>query len=163
MRSPCHAFAANLSMLFQDIPFLDRYEAAAKAGFKAVETLFPYEFDASEIKSRLDRFGLTQVLINTPPGDWNGGERGLARTSRSRSRLRQELRQGARLCRSARLQHDPCHGRHHAQGCEPRRCRDVFVANLLKAAAKARREGVTLLIEPLNTRDMPGYLHSTNR
>ena len=71
-------FAANLSFLFQDLPFLDRFEASAKAGFKAVEFLFPYDFAKEEIAARLRANGLTQALFNLPPGDWSKGERGLA-------------------------------------------------------------------------------------
>ena len=71
-------FAANLTMMYGEHAFLDRFEAAARDGFHAVEFLFPYEFDAREIRSRLDAHGLTQVLFNAPPGDWGKGERGLA-------------------------------------------------------------------------------------
>ena len=70
--------AANLSMLFTEVDFLDRFDAAAKAGFQGVEYLFPYDFSAEEIKAKLDANGLTQVLFNLPAGDWNGGERGIA-------------------------------------------------------------------------------------
>ena len=70
--------AANLSMMFNEVPFLDRFDAAARAGFQAVEYLFPYDFPATEIRRRLDGAGLKQVLFNMPPGDWAGGERGLA-------------------------------------------------------------------------------------
>src|SRR5262249_8406904 len=75
---PMPNFAANLSMMFQELPFLARVEAAATAGFKAVEFLFPYDFSAADIRQRLDRFGLRQVLFNLPPGDWAKGERGLS-------------------------------------------------------------------------------------
>lgn len=71
-------FAANFSFMYQEYAFLDRFEAAARDGFHGVEYLFPYEFDAHEIRSRLDAHGLTQVLFNAPPGDWAKGERGLA-------------------------------------------------------------------------------------
>ena len=71
-------FAANLSMLFTELPFLDRFEAAARAGFEAVEFLFPYAFDAQDIRSRLDAHGLKLVLHNLPAGDWEAGERGIA-------------------------------------------------------------------------------------
>jgi hydroxypyruvate isomerase len=70
--------AANLSMMFNEVPFLDRFAAAAGAGFKAVEFLFPYEHPPAELRRRLDDNGLTQALFNAPPGDWAGGERGLA-------------------------------------------------------------------------------------
>ncbi|MGB1007668.1 MAG: TIM barrel protein, partial [Thalassobaculaceae bacterium] len=71
-------FAANLSMMFTERPFLDRFQAAAKAGFRGVEFLFPYDFSATEIRARLTDAGLTQALFNLPPGDWEAGERGLA-------------------------------------------------------------------------------------
>src|SRR3954447_12526997 len=71
-------FAANLSMMFNEVPFLDRFDAAARAGFKGVEFLFPYEHPAREIRARLDANGLEQVLFNGLPGDWGAGERGLA-------------------------------------------------------------------------------------
>ena len=72
-------FAANLTMLFNEVPFMERFEAAAKAGFKHVEFLFPYAFPAADIKARLDDNGLTLVLHNLPAGDWDAGERGIAR------------------------------------------------------------------------------------
>ena len=71
-------FAANLSMMFNEVPFLDRFDAAAKAGFTAVEFLFPYDHPAKEVGERLKRNGLTQALFNLPPGDWNAGEKGFA-------------------------------------------------------------------------------------
>jgi 2-dehydrotetronate isomerase len=154
--------AANISLLFPELPFLDRYEAAAKVGFKAVETLFPYEFDPAEIRSRLDRYGLTQVLINTPPGDWNAGERGIGALPGREADFEKSFDKALSYAKTL-----GCDKIHVMAGILPKgadraQCRDVFVANLLKAAAKARNEGVTLLVEPLNTRDFPGYLHSTN-
>ena len=71
-------FAANLSMMYQEHAFLDRFAAAAKDGFEGVEFLFPYDFDKADIRARLDDTGLTQALFNAPPGDWAGGERGIA-------------------------------------------------------------------------------------
>jgi hydroxypyruvate isomerase len=71
-------FAANLSMMFTEVDFLDRFKIAAGSGFKGVEYLFPYAFSTADIKSALDEFGLVQVLFNMPPGDWDAGERGIA-------------------------------------------------------------------------------------
>ena len=71
-------FAANLSMMYQEHAFLDRFAAAAKDGFEGVEFLFPYDFDRADIRARLDDAGLTQALFNAPPGDWANGERGIA-------------------------------------------------------------------------------------
>ena len=154
--------AANISMLFPELPFLDRYEAAAKAGFKAVETLFPYEFDPADIKSRLDRYGLTQVLINTPPGDWNAGERGIGALPGREADFEKSFDTALSFAKALKCDKIHVMAGLLPKGADRARCRDVFVANLLKAAAKARPEGVTLLVEPLNTRDFPGYLHSTN-
>src|SRR5690606_27814036 len=77
-RTPMPRFAANLSMLYNDVDFLDRFAAAARDGFKAVEYLFPYAYTAHELAGRLQAHGLQQVLFNAPPGDWDTGERGLA-------------------------------------------------------------------------------------
>ena len=87
-------FAANISMMFNEVPFLDRFERAAKAGFKAVEFLFPYEFPAAEIATRLADNGLQQVLFNGPPGDWTKGERGIA----ALPGRQQEFREGIKAC-----------------------------------------------------------------
>src|SRR6202012_4300771 len=84
-------FAANLSMMFTEVPFLDRFEAAAKAGFTAVEFLFPYEHPVEEVSKRLERNGLTQVLFNLPPGDWAAGEKGFAALPQRFSDLQQSL------------------------------------------------------------------------
>ncbi len=107
-------FAANLSMMFNEHPFLDRFDAAAKAGFKAVEFLFPFEYPAAELKRRLDANGLTQVLFNMPPGDWAAGERGLAVAARPPGAIPRRGKTGARLCHRARLQAGALHGRHRA-------------------------------------------------
>src|SRR5438046_10448018 len=84
-------FAANLSMMFTEVPFLDRFDAAAQAGFTAVEFLFPYEHPAEAVGERLKRNGLTQALFNLPPGDWNAGEKGFAALPQRLSDLTQSL------------------------------------------------------------------------
>ena len=93
-------FAANLTMMYGEHAFLDRFEAAARDGFRAVEFLFPYEFDVREIRSRLDAHGLTQVLFNAPPGDWEKGERGLASLPGREEEFQSEhsTRAGIRRC-----------------------------------------------------------------
>jgi 2-dehydrotetronate isomerase len=149
-------FAANLSMMFTDLPFLDRFEAAAKAGFKGVEFLFPYEFPAGEIAARLKANGLTQVLFNLPPGDWPKGERGLTAISGREADFQASATQALayaealgcpRLHAMAGLVH---------QGAE----RATYVKNLKKLAKMAAGAGVDILVEPINTRDIPGYLLS---
>ncbi|HSF94011.1 MAG TPA: 2-oxo-tetronate isomerase [Thermohalobaculum sp.] len=144
-------FAANLSMMFTERPFMERFDAAAAAGFEAVEFLFPYAHPASEIRGALDRNGLAMALFNAPPGDWDGGERGLASLAG---------REGE-FCDAFRLALDYAAvlkpGRLHimaglAEGAE---ARARYVANLAWAAEAAG--ALRLCIEPINSRDMPGY------
>jgi hydroxypyruvate isomerase len=150
-------FAANLSFLFQDLPFLDRFDAAAKAGFKAVEFLFPYEFPKAEIAARLKANGLTQALFNLPPGDWAKGERGLAalpgREAEFAKAVATALEYASALgCRTV---HAMPGLRHHGAD------RRTYIANLKSAARLAAADGVTVIIEPINTRDIPGFFLNT--
>ncbi len=144
-------FAANLSFLFTEVPFLDRFEAAAKAGFKAVESTNVYEAPANEIAARLKVNGLTMALLNTPAGNAEAGERGLAALpGRERdfdAAIASALRYAeATGCRRIHVLAGVVH--HGAR-------RATFVANLRRAAKTAA--GVDLLIEPINRRDIPGY------
>jgi hydroxypyruvate isomerase len=146
-------FAANLSFMFNELPFLDRFEAAAKAGFRAVEFLFPYEHPAGEIAVRLKANGLTQALFNLPPGDWAKGERGLAaipgREADFEAAMTQALGYAQALdCRCVHAMPGLVH--HGAQ-------RATYIKNLKKAARMAAGAGVDVLIEPINTRDIPGF------
>ncbi|HCV76606.1 MAG TPA: hydroxypyruvate isomerase, partial [Pseudomonas sp.] len=150
-------FAANLSMLYPEHAFLDRFAAAAADGFQAVEYLFPYEHTAAEIKARLDAAGLTQVLFNAPPGDWAAGERGLAalpgREAECRAGIDRALDYAAVL--GNRLVH--VMAGLLPTGVDRARARDTYLGNLAHAAEQAAKAGVTILIEPINPRDMPGY------
>src|SRR5579883_3522980 len=154
--------AANLSMMFQDVPFLDRFSAAAACGFAGVEYLFPYEFPADEIGARLERHHLTQALFNLPPGDWAKGERGMAALPGRESEFMAGLERALEYARATR-----CQRLHVMAGIWPtgRNRRDgsaVYIANLRRAAERAAEQGVTLVIEPINTRDMPDYFLSTS-
>jgi len=150
-------FAANLSMMYTEHDFLDRFAAAAADGFQAVEYLFPYEYPAAEIKARLDANGLVQALFNAPPGDWAAGERGIATLPGREAEFRDGI--GRALEYAAVLGNDRIHvmagilpaGEDRA----PRRAR--YLENLAYAARAAAAQGVTVLIEPINPRDMPGY------
>jgi hydroxypyruvate isomerase len=154
-------FAANLGFLFPELPFLDRFEAAARAGFKGVEFASPYEYPAAELRSRLDAAGLTQVLINSPAGNRAAGERGFAclpgREADFRDGVTEALDYAVALgC--------PCI--HVMAGVPPKDlARDtalaLYAANLAWAGEKGLVAGVKLVIEPLNQRDAPGYLLST--
>jgi len=154
-------FAANLSMMFNEVPFLDRFLAASQAGFEAVEFLFPYDHPPEVVAARLQAGRLQNVLFNLPPGDWQKGERGLAALP-GRER---EFREGvAAALRYARALGTPTL---HAMcglvpsGVVPAACRKVYLENLRYAARELARDGRTLVIEPINGRDMPGYFLQT--
>ena len=151
-------FAANLSMLYPELEFLDRFEAAARDGFSAVEFLFPYAYDAKELKSRLDANGLQHVLFNAPPGNADKGERGLACLPGREDEFRASIAKAlgyARVLECPRL--------HVMAGVAPAYAprEDLhrrYIDNLAFAAREAAKDGVTCMIEPINTRDIPGFL-----
>ena len=149
--------AANLSMMFNEVPFLDRFDAARKAGFEGVEYLFPYEFPAAEIRKRLDGAGLTQVLFNMFPGDWAKGERGLASLPGRQSAFRDSVKQALDYAQAlgGKLVH--VMAGIPAKDVSPVTAAAVYGANLAWAAEQAAAAGVKLVIEPINHRDMPGY------
>ena len=155
-------FAANLSMLFTEHPFLDRFEHAAKAGFQAVEFLFPYAFSASEIRQRLDTHGLTLVLHNLPAGDWDAGERGIACLPDRVEEFRAGVAQAITYAKALGVKQLNCLAGKAPQGLsEPVLCQ-TFIDNLRYAAAELKKSGLRLLIEPINTFDIPGfYLNRT--
>lgn len=150
-------FAANLSMLFGEVDFLDRFEAAARAGFRAVEVQFPYDWPAEAIAERLRRHRLELVLHNLPAGDWARGERGIAchpgREAEFREGVERALRAAAALgCRQVN-----CLAGIAPAGVAPEAVRRTFVANLRLAAARLGEGGLRLNVEAVNTRDVPGF------
>jgi hydroxypyruvate isomerase len=148
-------------MLFTELPFLERFGAAARAGFDAVEFLFPYEHGEADIARELRTHDLVNVLFNLPPGNWAAGERGLAALPGREAEFRAGLALALRYARSLATPRLHVMAGVVPPGGDRERCRSTFVANLRYAAAEAAREGIDVLIEPLNPRDMPGYLHST--
>jgi hydroxypyruvate isomerase len=149
--------AANLSMLFTEVPFLDRFAAAANAGFKGVEFLFPYAFDVDDIRARLDQLGLEVVLFNLPPGHWDEGERGITALKGREDEFAAGVDLALRYAEAL-----GCPRVHAMAGLDPHGTdRDVYLKNLTLAADWARGEGVDILIEPINTFDMPGYFLTT--
>ncbi|WP_455280783.1 2-oxo-tetronate isomerase [Cupriavidus necator] len=150
-------FAANLSMMYNEHAFLDRFAAAAADGFRAVEYLFPYEHAAAELRARLDANGLTQALFNAPPGDWAAGERGLAALPGREAEFRDAV--GRALEYAGVIGNDRVHVMAGLVPAEADRARHraAYLENVAFAAKAAAAQGITIVIEPINTRDMPGY------
>ena len=150
-------FAANLTMLFTEHPFLDRFERAARAGFTAVEFLFPYDFPVAEIKHRLVASRLELVLHNLPAGDWAAGERGIAclpdRIAEFRDGVAKAIAYGTVLG----VPRINCLAGKTPSGHSDAVIRDTLVGNLRFAAAALKEVGMKLLIEPINTFDIPGF------
>lgn len=150
-------FAANLSMLFTEVDFLDRFEAAAKAGFQGVEYLFPYDFGADEIKQRLDANGLTQVLFNLPAGDWGAGERGIACHPDRVDEFRAGVDKAIAYAKVLGNTQVNCLAGIKPEGVSDDQARQTLVENLRFAAEKLEAAGIRLIAEPINTRDIPGF------
>lgn len=150
-------FAANLSMLYPQHDFLERFAAAAADGFGAVEYLFPYEYSAQELKQRLSDNGLVQALFNAPPGDWAAGERGIASLPGREAEFRSGIEKALEY--ASVLGNDRIHVMAGLLPDEELRVRHqaVYLENLGFAAEQAAKAGITVLIEPINTRDMPGF------
>ena len=147
-------FAANLSLLFTELPFMERFSAAREAGFDAVEVLFPYDCPAQDMRDQLVWNGLSFVLMNCPPPNFTGGPRGMAAIPGGEDRFRRDF---ARVLRYAQVL-KPRHIHVMSGEAEGAAARDTFVANLRWAAAEAPKQSLT--IEPLNEGDFPGYFLS---
>ena len=157
-------FAANLSMLFTEVPFLDRFECAAKAGFAAVEFLFPYAFSAEDIKQRLHANGLKLVLHNLPAGDWEAGERGIACLPDRVDEFHEGVVKAIAYATTLGVPQLNCLAGKAPIGADDAVLRKTFVTNLKFAAAELHKAGLRLLIEPINSYDIPGfYLNRTAR
>lgn len=156
-------FAANLSMLFTEVPLLERFEHAAHAGFQAVEIQFPYDCAAEALRHALREHDLVLVLHNLPAGNWAGGERGIAchpdRVEEFRAGLDTALAYAAELgCRQLN-----CLAGIRPENVDEARARRVLIDNLRFAAGKLDAQGMRLLVEPVNTRDIPGFFLSGTR
>jgi 2-dehydrotetronate isomerase len=149
--------AANLTMMYNEHAFLDRFQAAASDGFQGVEFLFPYDFAAADIRARLQDNGLTQALFNAPPGDWAAGERGIASLPGREDEFQRGLDQA--LGYAAQLGNRSLHVMAGLIRPDQDRTahRAVYVRNLARAASAAASAGITVVIEPINTRDIPGF------
>lgn len=151
-------FSANLSFLFQEHSFLDRFAAAASAGFKAVEYISPYEHPPEEIAQRLHDNGLTQALFNLPPGNFEAGERGIACLPGRQEDFRRSIDKAARYAKTLSCPKINCLAGIPLVGTSRELALATLIANLRHAAEQLSREGILLLLEPINRFDMPGYL-----
>ncbi|TMK42434.1 MAG: hydroxypyruvate isomerase family protein [Alphaproteobacteria bacterium] len=148
-------FAANLSMMFNEVPFLERFEAAAKAGFTAVEFLFPYEHPPEAVGQRLRNNGLTQALFNLPPGDWNAGEKGFAALPDRFADLQQSLRTALPYAQATDVKR-----LHLMAGIADRgdpKAVAAFRKSVVWTAEFFAPHGLDVVIEPINPRNVPGY------
>lgn len=150
-------FCANLTFLWNELDFMDRFAAAAKAGFRGVEYVAPYDFDKNRVAEQLRKHGLTQVLFNLPPGDWGKGERGIGchpgRAQEFQEGVAKAIEYAAALgCRQVN-----CLAGIRPRHTDPVDAREIYVKNLQYAAPRLKDAGVKLLIEPVNTRDIPGF------
>jgi len=149
-------FAANLTMLFNEVPFLDRFARASRAGFDAVEFLFPYAYSTGELRDRLETNRLQLVLHNLPAGDWEAGDRGIACLPDRIDEFRSGVGAAIEYAHALKVPQVNCLAG-KASGVPEHLLHQTFVENLRFAAAELKRAGIKLLIEPINTYDIPGF------
>ncbi len=150
-------FAANLTMLFNEIDFVDRFAAARKAGFRGVEYLSPYDYDKHQLTERLNEHGLTQVLHNLPAGDWGAGERGIACHPHRVGEFQDGVGTTIEYATALGCKQVNCLAGITPEGEKPEKVYKTFIDNLRFAADQLQQAGILLLIEPINTRDIPGF------
>ena len=150
-------FSANLSMLFTEVDFIDRFKQAAKAGFKAVEFTFPYAWEAERLAEALNRYGLKQVLHNLPPGNWEAGERGIAGLPDRIDEFKEGVERAIHYATTLGCPRLNCLAGIIPAGVRPEVFRETLIKNLRFAAAALQKENIQLLVESLNTKDVPGF------
>jgi hydroxypyruvate isomerase len=156
-------FSANLTMMFNEFEFLDRFEAASRAGFEGVEYVGPYAYPAREIADRLKRYGLSQALFNLPAGDWAAGERGIAILPDRVDEFRDGLETAVTYAKALSCPRINCLAGLTPAGADPKVLEDTLVKNLALAADRLGREGIQLVLEPINPIDIPGFFLNTSR
>jgi len=157
-------FCANLTMLYNEVDFLDRFQAAAKSGFKGVEYLFPYAYAKEQLAERLHEYDLKQILHNLPAGDWAKGERGIACLPDRVGEFEDGVGRAIDYAKTLGCPQVNCLAGIAPKNVTPEKLRETFVANLRFAADKLKAAGIRLLIEAINTRDIPGfYLNRTQQ
>lgn len=150
-------FAANLTMLFNEVDFLERFEKAASAGFEAVEFLFPYDYSAEDLRKRLDDNKLKLVLHNLPAGDWAAGERGIACHPDRVNEFREGVAKAIGYAKTLGVGQLNCLAGKLPAAVSPEQAHKTFVENLRFAAGEFKKAGLRLLMEPINTFDIPGF------
>lgn len=157
-------FAANLSMLFTELPMLQRFAAAASAGFDAVELQFPYEWPAEALREALQEAGLPLVLHNLPAGDWAAGERGIACLPGREAEFRAGVDRALAYAQALGAPRLNCLAGIAPAGADPALLRATMLGNLRHASARLAEAGLELLLEPINQRDVPGFwLHRSGQ
>ena len=156
-------FAANLSMMFNEVPFLDRFKAASEAGFTAVEFLFPYEYTPEEVANKAKGAGTEIVLFNMPAGNWSAGERGLTGLPGREREFREGVDKALMYAEHLGVPRLHAMAGIAPSGADQAACRATLIANLRYAAEKLAAKHITLLLEAINTRDMPGFIVSTQK
>jgi len=150
-------FAANLTMLYNEVDFLERFAEAARDGFEAVEYLFPYAYEKEALAEQLERHGLAQVLHNLPAGDWAGGERGIAVLPDRVGEFQEGVGRAIDYATALGCQQLNCLAGITPEGVDPDKVRETLLGNLRFAAEKLEAAGIRLLVEAVNTRDIPGF------
>jgi len=156
-------FSANLTIMFNEVDFLDRFAAAAKAGFKAVEFLLPYPYDRNQLADIVRTNDLQVVLFNMPAGDWNAGDRGMACDPARVSAFQEGMGQAIDYARALSCKQIHCMAGLRPRGASEEKMRETYIANLQFAGRELAKQGLKLLIEAINTRDMPGFYLNTSR
>ena len=150
-------FAANLTMMFQEIDFLDRFKAASRAGFKGVEYLFPYDFEVNLLVDQLKKHDLIQVLHNLPAGNWQAGERGIAIMPDRVGEFQEGVGKGIEYANALECKQLNILAGVASENSDPEKLQRTFVDNLKFAADELAAQGINLVIEAINTQDIPGF------
>ncbi|PVZ79442.1 hydroxypyruvate isomerase [Serratia sp. S1B] len=156
-------FAANLSMLFTEYPFMARFAAAKKAGFDGVEYLFPYDFPAQEIAQELEKHQLTQVLFNLPAGDWGQGERGIACLPERVEEFRSGVEKAIVYAKALGCRKVNCLAGKKPEGLSVEQANSTLINNLTYAANRLAEQGIELVLEAINTRDIPDFFVNNSK
>jgi hydroxypyruvate isomerase len=154
---------ANLTMLWNELDFLDRFAAAARAGFRGVEFLFPYDYEKERIAEQLHQHGLVLVLHNLPAGNWAEGERGIACDPRRVGEFQDGVARAIEYAQALGCRQLNCLAGIRPRNVDPGDARETFIRNLQFAAPRLKEHGIRLLIEPVNSRDIPGFFLSYSR